>query len=317
MNIVRNKGLILALKEISEERANKISVHEAKRKTLQENVPEVLELDKEINRLGYTSLRYAMMDDSKAYDDTKKRIAKLVEKRAELTKAKDIGFDYSSPKWDCSLCEDTGLVDGRICSCVEQRVARNIKCKGGLYTLLESQSFDKYDISLYSDFGSKDESPRYNAKLNYDFARKYCENFASKYKNIYISGKTGAGKTFLSSCIAGELLKKGYHVIYTTAYNMIESYANIKFDKEVASEDNDYINCDLLIIDDLGSENMSEFNNSMLFQIINDRINAKKPMVISSNLGLEGLNKQYGGRITSRIKSSDFVKLRFTGKDLR
>ncbi len=313
---MKDMDLSLVLKDLAQKRDAKINLHEAKKKEVHLKIPRLEAIDREIFLLGPKAIMLAVSKDltkSKALQD---KIKTLAAERIQILNEANIDFDYFSPKWDCSKCEDRGYIDGVKCSCLRAKLINMRYQNSNISALLSYQNFNTFDLNLYSDFEQNDKSPRYYASLNYKFAKNFCEHFSKAYENIFISGMPGTGKTFLCSCIAKDVLDKGFSVIYMTSYNLITEYNKIKFDKIDKSLD-DYVNCDLLIIDDLGSENRSDYNNSIIFQIINDRINRKKPIVISSNFSIKEIQNQYKGRIASRLSSKDFAKLKFIGKDLR
>ncbi len=309
-----NLGIIL--KSMPIKRADKIKDLEHKKSYLYKQYPRLLEIEKTITSLGPQSVLASISKDFKKAKDLQNKIKELGRERQSIIKEANIDFDYFSPDWDCKNCEDSGYIDGKLCPCISKQLI-NLRYKNSnISALLDYQNFQNFDLSLYSDFEQGDKSPKYYANLNYKFALAFCENFSKSYENIFISGKPGTGKTFLCSAIAKCVIDRGFSVIYMTSYNLIKEYKDIQFDK-VDKKISDYIDCDLLIIDDLGSENRSDYSKSVLFQIINDRINQKKSTVISSNLSIAEIQTHYSGRIASRIGSADFAKLRFTGKDLR
>ncbi len=313
-----NVNVELLLKELEQKRNFLLNEHEANKTKLLEDCPRLAEIEDELSKITYQSIRKAVSSSNSTavIDKLKKDINKISKERSDVLNSLDIDFDYFEPNWACKACKDTGYLEDKRCSCLEKTII-NIRYKdSNLYALLDYQNFDNFDLNLYSNFENNDKSPRYYANLNLNSALHFCKNFNKEYENIYIEGKSGLGKTFLCSCIAKNLIDKGFSVIYITSYNLVEEYSNIKFNKS-NKQISDYINCDLLIIDDLGSENRSEYNNSILFHIINDRLNKKKASVISSNLNLKQISKQYGSRITSRISSKQFKKLKFIGNDIR
>ncbi len=310
--------IVAIIKDLEQKRIAIINEHEIKKNNLIKKIPRLGEIDRLISSLTYKSIREAI--SSKKNDiilsNLKMNIERLTSERDSIIKKANLDFDYFEPDWSCKLCKDTGYVNDKKCSCLINNIINMRYKDSNLYALLKYQNFDNFDLNLYSNFSEKDKSPRYYANLNYTFSLDFCNNFTTKYTNLFITGKSGIGKTFLCSCIAKNLIDKGFSVIYVTCYNLIEKYNQIKFNKSSESI-SDYIDCDLLIIDDLGSENRTEYNTSILFHIINDRINERKPIVISSNFSLGNLQKEYGDRIASRISSKQFAKLVFIGTDIR
>ncbi len=311
-----DSNLSLILKSMPEKKMAKIKDLEGKKEELYKVFPRLLEIENTIKSLGPKSVLASVSKDLSRAKSLQEEIKELGRERESIISQAGIDFDYFSPDWDCKLCEDDGYIDGSLCSCVSKQLIKLRYKNSNISALLDYQNFKSFDLSLYSDFEQGYKSPKYYANLNYKFALAFCENFSKSYENIFISGRPGTGKTFLCSAIAKRIIDKGFSVIYMTSYNLIKEYKDIQFDK-LDKKVSDYIDCDLLIIDDLGSENKSDYSRSVLFQIINDRINQKKSTVISSNLSIAEIQTHYSGRIASRIGSSDFAKLKFTGKDLR
>jgi len=189
--------------------------------------------------------------------------------------------------------------------------------------MLEKENFDTFNINVFNNETYKNEklTPRQNMYYILEISEDFCSNYHDSNMNLLLYGSTGLGKTFMCNCIANALINQEVSVLYQTAFSLFEIVENHKFNKQNETEEN-LINynmifeCDLLIIDDLGTEVGNSFTNAELFNIINERLINNKRIIISTNLSLEQLRDAYSDRITSRI-FNNFVPLKFYGNDLR
>lgn len=285
-------------------------------------IPRIKEIDEEIYSAGFSNMKNILKnpEKSKEYnDDMKKKFKLLKEEKKELLKENDISSDYEEYKYQCSECGDTGYTsDGQKCKCFQQKLINAAYAKSNLRDILKKQNFETFSFQYYSKAEREGELSSYENMVKiYDRCKKFCESFDEEEKSMFFYGSTGLGKTFLSSCIAKELIDKGKTVVYTRATKLFNIYEDYKFgrnnDKSVL--DNLY-NADLLIIDDLGSEPNNKNNTAFLFDIICDRLADGKKMIISTNLSINETAKMYSSRFTSRIYES-FIINRFYGEDVR
>jgi DNA replication protein DnaC len=185
----------------------------------------------------------------------------------------------------------------------------------GLGALMRTQSFDSFDLSYYdAQNGDREKMSR-----NLNILREYAEAFDLRSDNLLLMGGTGLGKTHLSTALARRVIDRGYDVYYTGAVGMFADFEKVRFGQsteEAAEDPRRYSSCDLLIIDDLGTEVTNQFTNSCLYTVLNNRINLGRPTVISTNLSGKDLQSRYAERITSRL-SGEFTPLRFVGADIR
>ncbi len=314
-----NEHLLDALKDINTLRDQAIKKYEDNKQNLYNKVPALLEIENEIAKETYNTIKVATnrtTNSSELIYRLKEKIQVLKDSRDKILAREELNFNYFEPDFTCKKCSDTGYLHSKKCDCLNGRLLNRRYHDSNLVALLDKQNFDTFNLNLYSDFSNDGKSPRYYANLNLTYCKNYCNNFGKNYENLLIRGKAGLGKTFLCSCIAKAVMDRGFSVIYETYYNLLLKYNDIRFGKSTDSID-DYINCDLLIIDDLGSENRSDYNTSVLFHILNDRIVRNKPIVISTNFDYEDIRREYGDRITSRLSSKDFVRLPFIGNDMR
>jgi len=233
--------------------------------------------------------------------------------------------DALDAKPGCPQCSDTGWQGAKMCACLHKLCAEEqIKELSKLLDLGE-QSFDSFRLDYYSQavWPGRGVSPRENMELVYEVCLNYAQKFGRFYfKNLYLSGAPGLGKTFLSACIARTVSENGHSVVYDTAGNIFAQFEARKFQRDSADgreakdETRRYLNCDLLILDDLGSELTTQFTQSALYELLNTRLVAGKQTVISSNLSMEEAARRYSPQIASRLEGEYHV-LHFFGDDIR
>lgn len=229
----------------------------------------------------------------------------------------DAGYpaDYLNPIFRCSKCKDTGFLPEirSKCTCFIEAQTRLLFEQSGIYDLISAQNFDTLSFAYFNE----EEANSYSNSLN--VAKNFIRNFNSDYQNLVFYGNVGTGKTFLSCCIAKELMEKGFSVIYSSADKLFKNLIDLRFqdDKDAYFSFMDDIHqCDLLIIDDLGTEAISERVKADLFTCLNNRDMQKKATLISTNLTLDELSRRYSERIFSRV-SSHFTFCKFEGRDIR
>ncbi len=248
------------------------------------------------------------------------RVKGLIEKKRDLLIKNRYPADYLDPIYRCSYCKDTGYVDSQKCFCFEQKMLDIIYSQSNLMGAVKEHNFTTFKMDYYSDQASPGrKSPRENMKQVLDVCLDYIRNFKNAPdRNLLIHGNPGVGKTFLTTCIANELMKAGHSVIYLTSYQLFEQLADYKFRRENQNADTlpNILNADLLIIDDLGTEMNNAFINSELFLCINERILNKKSTIISTNFNLKQLNQVYTERISSRLIQF-YTILHIYGEDIR
>lgn len=225
--------------------------------------------------------------------------------------------DYLEVHFRCSQCGDTGYTEDGMCQCMKRLVSRISAEDLNRTANMPAADFSHFDLDYYRDCVVDGRDCYEKMAGNLDFCIKYADSFSANSKSLLMIGRTGVGKTHLSMSIAKELIKNGFNVIYGSAVNLLETIEKEHFGRE-DGEDTlaALLDCDLLIIDDLGSEFHSSFYESALYNIINSRINMGMPTVISSNLSLEELYKNYNERIISRI-AGYYEVLYLAGKDIR
>lgn len=295
---------------------------------IQKKLPTYAKLEDKLITMATDRGRKALMGDTSALDDIAIQADYIRASMQDLLATHGYPKDFLSTKYRCTLCNDTGLLDTDKCTCFRQAIADEIYTGYGLKEVLADENFNNFSFDYYSDDIKDSEgsginvSPKENIKRIADKAKAFIENFHTSKDNLLLMGNTGVGKTFLANCIAHELLEQGHIVVYLTAFRLFDILENYKFHRGYNdSNDNtkqfDYIlDCDLLIIDDLGTEMNNTFTTSQLYLIINERLLRQKSTIISTNLSLSNLNTNYSERIYSRIISSYSI-LKIIGRDIR
>lgn len=283
--------------------------------------PKIQNIDEKIKGIGFNiaSSIFKGINIESYIDEQKRAITDLRIEKAEILAASNFPVDYLDIKFICPKCKDTGYILNEKCSCFRQRLIDRYYQQSNLKEVLKKENFDNFQINYYSNTLDKDQglSPRKNIEEIVNYCIGYYKDFNELNESLLFSGSSGLGKTFLSNCIAKELLDRGKVVIYQTSSNLIDILRNLRFDE--TSDKNqieEILSCDLLVIDDLGTEPNTSYSHSELFNIINTRILRDKKMIISTNLSIEDLHNYYPERITSRIYGH-FKIFEFFGDDIR
>lgn len=299
---------------------------EKRKKKIYLAIPRLEEIDNEINNYALESVRSILVcEKEEQYSYVKNlenKIQELNDEKLKILKEKNIDPNELEPKFECSKCKDTGFVDGQKCSCYEQMLLDYSYNNSNLKNF-SNQTFENFDIDVYSD--QKTEGYNVSPKENMEYIRKVALNFVDNFdnpqqKNLFFSGTTGLGKTFLSSCIANELLKRGKTVLYQTASTLLDTIVDYKLNKSDKSKNiySQIFDVDLLIIDDLGVEYLNNLNSVELFNILNNRLISAKNVktIISTNLDLNRFRDRYDDRLVSRI-IGNYTICGFWGDDIR
>lgn len=304
-----------------------------------EKIPAIKELDAAIASNAVESTRLALAGDDTA-------IASLQEKNRALSKEKQVlltayGYpeDYLMPSYDCPDCKDTGyietlepsldenrfLLSKNKCHCFKQAIVDLLYTESNQKATIAQENFSTFSYQYY-DREKKDSTtgltPYENMKKITTVAKNFITNFDKTFENLLLYGNAGVGKTFLTNCISKELLDTAHTVVYLPAnqlFDILEKYKfSSKYEDSYDIEEKYYgiLDCDLLIIDDLGTELNNNFINSQLYICINERQLSRKSTIISTNFSLDDLSRQYSERIFSRI-TSNYRLLRIFGDDIR
>lgn len=271
-------------------------------------------IDESVASVSVMQGKKMLAGDTTALDLLKEKLHELASDRTRLLLQNGYPEDFLKPVYDCPDCQDTGYVHGQKCHCFKQAEIALLYEQSNLKQILEKENFDTLSYSFFEG----------EALISYRQAvekcKKFAANFKSDYQNLFFYGTVGTGKTFLSNCIARECIENGCSVIYFSAANLFDLLSrnayNFKNQEEMSSLCSDLYSCDLLVIDDLGTETANAFTLSHFFTCLNERLLRKKSIIISTNLSLEDCRDRYQDRIFSRITSNfEFCKL--TGPDIR
>ena len=307
-------------------RTNNIREEERRYNIVTERHPDVAEVDSEIKMLSLEAAKARIMSETPDRDASsqtiKDKLDQLIEKKRALLVSYGYPADYLDPIYSCPICKDEGFIDGQVCSCVKRVQIEDLYKNSNLNEILSTENFDTFDLSYYSKECSDDRpSPFDNAEHHLNNAKAFVKNFDNTFDSILMYGAPGLGKTFLTNCIAKELLDSGHSVLYLTSNELFEDIMSktvLKRDDNAILADayNFIFTADLLIIDDLGSELMNSFVQSQLFEIINRRILEKRSTIISTNLNLDEIKGRYTDRTLSRLVQH-FTFYYFYGKNIR
>lgn len=289
-----------------------------RRAEVYKKVPRIKEIDN-LTRLKYREMVMNVMGGKNIKkSEIKGAAVDLRAERGELLLEAGYPVDYLELKFECKKCSDTGFYKNQPCTCYIKELNKFSAFTSNLSARLDKENFKNFRLDYYADeTGASGKNPRRIMEKVFELCRKYADEFSLESGNLFFNGATGLGKTCLSSCIAGEVMQKGYKVIYDSAQNIIDAFESYKFGKADAPQDLDgYNDCDLLIIDDLGTEFITQYSISVIYTLLNNRINSHKPTIVSSNIDGETLSSYYPQSIVSRL-SGEFITVPFVGTDIR
>jgi DNA replication protein DnaC len=308
-------------KMYSDIRENETNALKKRREEIEKNLPEIFDLERKIAKLSINLAVNSLKDieDRDAFlNNLREEITNMRVKKSELLVSSGYPLDYVSLHYRCNKCKDTGYMGSEKCSCYKQKLVNLYYKNSHQSSILDKNNFEHFNINYYSAqrTSSEPKSPRKNMEDKIiPFVMDYLKNFKATDSNMLFYGSSGTGKTFLSNCIAKDLLDKGFLVVYRTADDLIHDLKRIKFENDSNLEDM-LLNCDLLVLDDLGTEQITDFSSTELFNFLNKKLLMNKKMLISSNYALEKLSRTYSERITSRL-FGNFNLFKFYGDDIR
>lgn len=231
--------------------------------------------------------------------------------------------DYFKPEYDCPDCKDSGYIDGERCHCFKQRAIDLVYTQSNIRNILQEENFETFSYKYYSETERNPAtglSSLETMKNAVSECRRFIDGFDKDFSNLFFYGDTGVGKTFLSNCVAKELLDSGHSVIYFTAFQLFDILEKNTFhhkaEDDMITAHRNIFDCDLLIIDDLGTEMPNSFTISQLFLCLNERILRKKSTIISTNLPISQMAQTYSERTFSRI-TSNYIMIKLFGDDIR
>ncbi len=284
---------------------------ELRRQEVYEKLPQVKEWEEELSTLAAQQARLILAEDEKAAGEIRERIRQLRGRKADLLTASGYPEDYMEIRYHCPECHDTGYVNHERCRCFRREQMKLLYAQSSIEDVLKRENFSAFTFDVYDDSrvipGLDMTVARYMHQV-YDWCWEFVENFSRKKDNLLFTGGTGVGKTFLTHCIARELIDRYQSVVYLSSGDLFDIFSKNKFHYEAEEETQDMcqyiLDCDLLIIDDLGTELNNSFVSSQLFYCINERLVRNKGTVISTNLSVSMLRDTYSDRVSSRIVGS-------------
>ena len=294
-----------------------------RKEEIYEKFPRIKEIDQEMAASSIQAVRKSLLQGTTATGAAKEKNHELIEEKAAILKENNYPEDYLQPIYTCPLCHDTGKIGTRYCTCFEQAKLTLLYQEANLDKILENENFDQFDLAFYSK--EKNDSYPYTSYENMSNilakSKEFVKNFDVNGGSLLFYGETGLGKTFLSNCIAKALLDSHHTVLYQSAIHLFEDVcSDVVMNKKTnptSQKVYQYLyDCDLLIIDDLGTEYTNSFVSSQLYDILNTRMREQKSILISTNLNLQELTERYSDRITSRI-IADYKVFHFYGSNIR
>ena len=306
-------------------RSDNQAEHQRRLSLVYARVPEIQRMDETMRRQMTELVRLTISHPV----DLKERLAALEKdnldiqmRRAELLVENGWPVEYLDDIYSCPKCRDSGVYEGGVCSCLEKLYNKELTKELGTLLQHGDESFERFDLNYYDAAPVGGVSPRETMTMVLGACRKFADNFPAVSANLLFQGGTGLGKTYLSACIARVVAEKGYSVCYDSAAAALEAFEVQKFSRDPETSEaanarvRRMLDCDLMILDDLGTEMISSISTSALYTLLNTRLENGKKIIISTNCSDEELQKKYTPQIYSRIKG-EFLRLPFVGRDIR
>lgn len=292
---------------------------EERRETVYRRIPEYEELDRSIGGLARQKAEFLLDGDDAALPALHELLEETAERKRALLLNAGFAPDFLEPIYNCADCRDTGYLyskerRGEKCHCLRQQEISILYAQSNIQDMIARENFS----TLSYEYHQGEDLEHFEGAVK--ICKSFVEDFQREYRNLFLYGTVGTGKSFLSGCIAKELLAAGHSVIYFSSAGLFDTLARYAFDGK-AKETlynfyEDLYNCELVIIDDLGTEMTNHFVAAQLFACLNERHLRRKSTIISTNLSLEELRDRYSDRIFSRI-TSNYTICKLTGEDVR
>ncbi|MGN0452213.1 MAG: ATP-binding protein [Ruminococcus sp.] len=322
-----SKEIFLQAESVMSDRQRRaLSEADMHRAEIERELPEIIDIERKLSSISVEAAKAVLRGA-----DTKTELERLADMslrlqsdRRQLLLINGYSEDYLEPKYTCPLCSDSGLVekDGKsvYCRCFID-VLKDCACEEiNKLSPLKLSTFSTFNLDFYPfDSDSDGVSPYSRMSKILNYCKNYAQSFTGEGRSILMRGATGLGKTHLSLAIANEVLNKGYYAVYVSAPSILQRLEKAHFSYDSSEEDGllkTLLDCDLLIIDDLGTEFMTQFTKATVYNIFNNRALRHKPMIINTNMTVKELERDYHQRFVSRIMS-ECDKLDFIGKDIR
>ena len=320
------KILARAREQLEQRRAANQAEQQRRLSAAYARVPEIQRIDARMRAQMAELVRLTLShrsDLAERIEELKKENLDLQVRRAELLVEQGWPVEFLDEICSCPKCRDTGIFNGAPCECLHKLYNQELTRELGVLLRSGDESFERFDLTLYSDRAEDGGvSPRENMSRVLAACRKFADNFPQVSTNLLLQGDTGLGKTFLSACIARAVAEKGYSVCYDSAAAALDAFERQKFARDPEEAENaarrvrQMLSCDLMILDDLGTEMLTPFSVSALYTLLNTRLVKGKRSIISTNCGDEELQRRYTAQICSRL-DGEFLRLPFTGTDIR
>lgn len=299
------------------------AISQSRKEEIYKKIPRIAEIDQTIAFSSIDAVRTKLKSGTDSTVSIKERNQALIAEKTDLLKTHGYPADYLKPIYTCPLCQDTGRVGSQYCTCFKQAAISLLYRQSTLEQILETENFEHFDLNYYpkEKDGTHPYTPYENMSNILNKIKSFIELFDKDGGNLLFYGETGLGKTYLSNCIAKALLDTQHTVLYQTAIHLFEDVCGdviMKKGQNPGSQETyRYLySCDLLIIDDLGTEFTNSFVSSELYDILNTRMREKKSTVISTNLNLQELTERYSDRIATRI-FAEYKVFNFYGDNIR
>lgn len=319
---LKNSQYYAIMREYEQKQLKSHDIQTARYEEVYEKLPEFKSLDESISILSVQYGKKLLNGEERALDSLKEELEILRGSKRNLLISAGFPEDYLEPVYECPDCKDTGYIGNEKCHCFKQAIIRLLYEQSNIKEFPTEASFSNFSLDFYSPSHYDKTTGRSARAMMEDRLRicyRFIDDFGKEFQNLFFYGDVGVGKTFLSTCIAREIMDREYSVIYFSAPQLFSALSQSKFDRSDVDAKNmsDYIfNCDLLIIDDLGSEYTNAFIAAQFFTCINERLIHRKSTIISTNLSLDAIANLYTERSFSRITSS-YAMLKIIGDDIR
>lgn len=311
--VYRKENLSKVKQQYIEKRAKALGLARARLEEMHKAYPDLCEIDSALAETGMKLVRAISLGSDGIGDRVaaiRRDNEKLQQDRADMLIFYGYPADYTDVHYACPLCEDTGYQGTSMCPCMKRALSLLSLEKAGLASLAKTQRFDTFSLDYYRG------DDRITMQKNLEICREYAKNFSLSSESLLFLGKTGLGKTHLSTSIATEVIEKGYDVVYISAPSLFLSLEAEKFGRDASLPLGEAEGADLLILDDLGSENPSPLHVNFLYQLVNARMVAGKPTIINTNLTVREIRERYVDRVASRLLG-EYLVLGFVGQDIR
>ena len=304
------------MREYDNQRLENMHALNERTQKVYDRFPEIRQIDEQISDLAKAYASSFTSEGHMSFEEYKDKLSDLRMEKEALLKCCRIAPETLALQYRCPDCQDTGYIDNEKCHCFRQRIIDEMYQQSNLREILKAENFSTLSYEYY------DKETLEKMQVAIETCKKFTENFDKTFENILLCGTVGIGKTFLSNCIAKEILDQGHSVLYLSAFQLFDLMAKNSFSGNTPKEDSvakqypHIFESDLLIIDDLGTELANSFTMAGFFLVINERVLRKKSTLISTNLSPEEILTTYTERTASRI-ISNYTMLKLSGSDIR